>query len=265
MNTSLPLATETTIIYVYDNTFEGLLTAVFEGYVQKHWQAQIMTDIEYTPQLFALKYIVETNADKASRVWKGLLAKMEKSERSLLVKCFLSELPQREEIIYQYIQYALRSHQNIARDYGNKYVLELAQIVKMVGREKHRMEAFVRFQKLGDGTYYAVVEPDFNVLPLIASHFKRRYADQRWIIYDIKRKYGIAYDLEKVTQITMNFDSENITAENVVAAYDVEEELYQTLWKAFFNSVNIKERKNMKLHLRSMPHRYWKYLTEKMI
>ena len=135
MNTSLPLATETTIIYVYDNTFEGLLTAVFEGYVQKHWQAQIMTDIEYTPQLFALKYIVETNADKASRVWKGLLAKMEKSERSLLVKCFLSELPQREEIIYQYIQYALRSHQNIARDYGNKYVLELAQIVKMVGRE----------------------------------------------------------------------------------------------------------------------------------
>ncbi len=265
MKSTLPIAAVDTSIYVYDNTFEGLLTAVFEGYVQKHWQARIVTSQQYSPQLFATKYVIETNADKATRVWKGLLPTMQKTERSCLVKCFLSELPQREEIIYQYIQYALRSHQNIARDYGNKYVMELAQIVKMVGREKHRMEAFVRFQKLGDGTYYSVVEPDFNVLPLIATHFKNRYADQRWIIYDIKRKYGIAYDLDKVTQITMNFDMENIAADNVVAAYDEEEVLYQTLWKAFFNSVNIKERKNMKLHLRSMPHRYWKYLTEKMI
>lgn len=251
------------VVYLYDNTFEGLLTTIYEGYAQKNFQAIITIKEAYVPLMFADIFTIETNADKASRVWKGLVKKLSPGERNLLVKCFLSELPQREEVIFQYVQYALGSAINISSNYGNKYVLELAQIGKMVGREKHRMEAFVRFQKLKDETYYAVVEPDFDVLPLISSHFKGRYADQKWIIYDLKRKYGIAYDLEKVTQIKLDFELESIDADNVVAAYDIEEVLYQTLWKAYFNSVNIKERKNMKLHLRSMPRRYWKYLTEK--
>ena len=38
---------------------------------------------------------------------------------------------------------------------------------------------------------------------------------------------------------------------------------YQVLWKSYFDSVNIPERKNMKLHLQHVPRRYWKYLSEK--
>lgn len=77
-------------------------------------------------------------------------------------------------------------------------VLKAAQTVKKVGREKHRMEAFVRFRLTRGGIYFAAIEPDFNVLPLINSHFKSRYADQKWIIYDLKRNFGIAYDLRVV-------------------------------------------------------------------
>ncbi len=62
------------------------------------------------------------------------------------------------------------------------------------------MEAFVRFQLIKDGLYYATVQPDYNVLPLILKHFKDRYADQRWLIYDTLRKYGILYDLEQGVQ-----------------------------------------------------------------
>ena len=40
-------------------------------------------------------------------------------------------------------------------------------------------------------------------MPLIITHFKNRYADQRWIIYDLKRHYGIFYDLNKVEEITL--------------------------------------------------------------
>ena len=35
------------------------------------------------------------------------------------------------------------------------------------------------------------------------------------------------------------------------------------MWKDYFDSTNIKERKNMKLHIRHVPKRYWKYLSEK--
>ena len=33
---------------------------------------------------------------------------------------------------------------------------------------------------------------------MIQPHFKRRYQDQRWLIYDEQRKYGLYYDLKEI-------------------------------------------------------------------
>ncbi len=52
------------------------------------------------------------------------------------------------------------------------------------------------FELLQDEMYFAKIEPDFNVLPLIQKHFKDRYADQKWMIFDLKRNFGIIYDLK---------------------------------------------------------------------
>ena len=120
------------------------------------------------------------------------------------------------------------------------------------------MEAFVRFQKTGDGIYYSLVEPDYNVLPLISKHFEKRYADQSWLIYDGRRNYGIYYDLQSVATVQLQRSSEG--DEHV---FDVSEDKYQQLWKQYFRSVNIPARKNMRLHLQHMPRRYWKNLVEK--
>jgi len=99
-------------------------------------------------------------------------------------------------------------------------------------------------------------------LPLITSHFKDRYADQKWILYDIKRGYGIYYDLTKVEIIKLDFFSKlntNIQEEN----YANNELDFQNLWQTYFNNVNITSRKNTKLHTQHLPKRYWKYLIEK--
>ena len=252
-------------IFLYDHTFDGLLTCIFESYAQKRLGAPIIGERIYQGDLFNSPQPIKTDLAKSARLWESLKTKISTAEQTSIMRCFLSELPQMESVISGYIHYIFSNKGNIATDYGNKYILQLSQICKMVGREKHRMEAFVRFQNLKDGTFYAVVEPDFNVLPLIISHFEKRYADQKWIIYDIKRRYGISYDMQSVTTITLNFELPDISPDNVTAIYGDDEIIYQSLWKSFFNSVNIKERKNMKLHLRSLPHRYWKYLTEKQL
>jgi probable DNA metabolism protein len=133
-----------------------------------------------------------------------------------------------------------------------------------VHREKHRMEAFIRFQKSSRGLYFALIHPDFNVLPLIIRHFKNRYADQPWVIYDEKRKYGVHYDGNTVQEVTLELHAESqapvISADLLL---DEEEALYALLWKDYFRSTNIPARKNMKLHLQHVPKRYWRYLTEK--
>jgi probable DNA metabolism protein len=123
------------------------------------------------------------------------------------------------------------------------------QTAKKVRREKHRMEAFIRFQLTKDNLYYAICQPDFNVLPLIEKHFRTRYADQRWLIYDALRKYGIYYDLEKVERVEINFNEDTSNGHDISNIYDDNEELYQTLWQQYFKSVNIVARKNTRLHI----------------
>jgi probable DNA metabolism protein len=125
------------------------------------------------------------------------------------------------------------------------------------------MEAFVRFQKLKDDTFYAGIEPDFNVLPLLIRHFKNRYADQKWIIYDLRRKYGLYYDLHDTQYISLDFANVS-NPTDLIAAFTEDEGIYQHLWKNYFTSVNIPSRKNTKLHVRHIPKRYWKHLTEKI-
>ncbi|MEP6465142.1 MAG: TIGR03915 family putative DNA repair protein, partial [Parafilimonas sp.] len=178
-------------------------------------------------------------------------------------KTFLSELPGIENVLLRYIQYVIRSANSVERNYSNSDVLLINQTAKKVDREKHRMKAFIRFQKTKDDLYYAIVQPDFNVLPLIISHFKDRYADQRWLIYDVRRKYGLYHDRVNVTEVQINFTERITDALANQNIYDEEEDLYQSLWQTYFDNVNIKARKNMKLHIQHMPKRYWKYLIEK--
>ena len=163
-----------------------------------------------------------------------------------------------------YAIYVFTHEDGHSMNYGNDHVLAISQMAHKVHREKHRMEAFVRFQKSSDGMFFALVAPDYNVLPLIIRHFKNRYADQPWLIYDEKRRYGIHYDLVQVQEVKLDFKpNRDLSPAKTDITMDEKEQLFSMLWKAYFKSTNIVERKNMKLHLQHVPRRYWRYLTEK--
>lgn len=250
---------------LYDGSFDGFLTCVFQVYDLKLKQVDIQPQDASQQSLFGVSQEVITDPIKSDRVWTGIKKKTSSTGRTRLYYAFLSEQPQIENLLLRYIQYALQSSTPIDSDFANEDVLRATQIAKSVGREKHRMEAFVRFRLTKDDFYFATIEPDFDVLPLIARHFKRRYADQKWMIYDLKRNYGLYYDLEKVDFIDMalpeDFDATK-TSETFFASEELE---FQTLWQDYFKSTNIASRKNMKLHIRHVPKRYWKYLSEKAV
>ncbi|VXC42492.1 DNA metabolism protein [Flavobacterium sp. 9AF] len=246
----------------YDNTFEGLLTVIFEIYEYKYVDA-IIVKTEYNQKsLFGERTIVITNVDKANRVLIKLESLLGKEGIRQLLYAFASEDESVEKIIANVIFYAISCKgKNVLHDYSNNDVLQLSKWVKSVGREKHRMEAFVRFELLKDEIYFAKICPDFDVLPLIINHFKERYQDQKWLIYDERRKYGIFYDLHEVEIVTL--PDQNKLFQNRDAILHDTEINYQNLWIEYFDHTNIKERKNTKLHLQHVPKRYWRYLTEK--
>ena len=248
---------------IYDGTFEGLLTVVFEIYDRKLGQVNVQKTGDADSAMFEEVLTVSTDEYRATRVLNGLRDKLSANGVQRIYVAHLAGIANEDNSIIGFIRYAFDAKENIEENYGNRYVQRVSEVVKMMRREKHRMEAFIRFQKLQDEIYYAVIEPDFNVLPLLIRHFKSRYADQKWMIYDIKRSYGLYYDLHDTEFISMEF-SDVKSASNVAASFNADEEVYQHLWKNYFKSVNIASRKNTKLHIRHIPKRYWKHLTEKI-
>ncbi len=250
------------MIYIFDESLEGLLTAVFEYFERKPNNITLVTEKLFQPDAFTESFKIENSREKADRVWAGLQKRLDKNWMRKLYCAYLSEQLLSYQNIFYFTCYIFQQNLGSEKNYGNEHVLAISKISIKVEREKHRMEAFIRFQRTADEIYYCAIDPDFNVLPLVLNHFKNRYADQKWIIYDIKRGYGLYYDLEKVEEIIFK---EAPKVNSSPQKLNEKEELYTHLWRDYFKSTNIVPRKNTKLHVRHVPKRYWKYLTEKQI
>jgi probable DNA metabolism protein len=249
--------------FLYDHTFDGLLTCVFEAFNRKEFPEQIVGEDEQLP-LFTESFRVITDDDKADRVLKALRKKISRAALDMLFISFLSESNGIEIRLFHFIQKTLLAERSIETNFADPDVLELSKIYKKVGREEERIRQFVRFQKTADGLFFAAMDPAYNVLPLTARFFKSRYADQQWIIYDIKREYGLYYDLKTVE--TIHFEQLPIIQETgrlTNEALDEQETAFQNLWKDYLKAITIRERLNLKLQRQHMPKRFWKYLTEK--
>ncbi|UIR57770.1 TIGR03915 family putative DNA repair protein [Sphingobacterium sp. SRCM116780] len=246
---------------IYDGTWAGLLTTIFCSFEYK-WQIATIQHRDEPVQsgLFVTTETILTDELKTKRVLLGLEKKIGLQGIKELYYVFLSECKHRELLILRSTHYYFKSNPKANLNYAHDDILKIKKTVRSVSRERHRMTAFVRFQKMKDGLYFANIEPDFNVLPLIANFFKDRFADQKWLIYDLKRKYGIYYDLQDITEVKF---SHTLDRNTIHIHLDDDELHYSYLWKNYFDSVNIKERKNTKLHVQSLPKRYWKYLNEK--
>lgn len=252
---------EKKVTLIYDGSFNGFLTAVFIAFEEKLSVADIQKNKQAQNGLFSETETIFTNVGKAKRVWNGVSNKSFNAISNIYF-AFLSETEGVEMHCYTYIQKLMSSEQK-QKDYSDETMLYVAQLARKVGREKHRMEAFVRFQLTKDDIYFSNIEPDFDVLPLISKHFRKRYADQQWLIYDVKRGYGIFYNLEGVELVSLSLTEIHHNRTKKSKAFTDGEYDYQNLWNDYFKSTNIKSRINRKLHTQHVPKRYWKYLSEK--
>jgi probable DNA metabolism protein len=183
---------------------------------------------------------------------------------------WLSELPEVVNPLFNYVCKTFRQPQgaaSIALNYADPDVLAVTRIGWKVSHEQLRMKQFIRFQKAKDGTYLAVIGPDHNVLPLVIGHFRDRFNDQPWLIYDAKRHYGFYYEgsgmpmqitFEDEASVPFNLYDGKLNPELLSS----DDQLFQDLWRTYFKAICIKERLNPRKQLKEIPLRYWKYLTE---
>lgn len=252
-------------VFVYDKTFEGLLTAVFDAYSRRSFPDLLLAEGEPFPLFYDEAVTICTDDAKVYRVWKGLQKRLSAMALSVITVTWLSELPETDMLLFRYIRKAIDAPRTIELNFGDPDVLEVSKVWKKVTNERLRVIQFLRFQKAADGTFFAAVKPVYNVLPLTLPHLKDRFADQCWLLYDLKREYGYYYDLKEATEVRFEEKEAHLLSGLLgEELMDADEKLFQQMWKTYFKSIAIKERLNPKLHRQHMPARFWKYMPEKL-
>lgn len=242
------------VIYLYDGSFEGLLTTVFESFSLHLFPTAIETT-ENGQQTLGAEYIhINTDSPKAERVLSRVLS--DSGDRPLLdlYRCFLSNIEYKEMNIFNYIRACMKFKKSVNSHLTVECVGNVVSASQAVGGEAHLYTGFVRFSELENGVYYGRIEPKNNILPLIASHFVSRYSNMPFIIHDTAREKCLVYngkscEIHEVHGIPLlNFSSA--------------ESKYRKMWKSFYDTIEIKERHNEQCRMTHMPKRYWKFMTE---
>ena len=241
--------------FIYDDTFEGLLTAIFYAYSCKN-AVIIIKSKDYIPSLFNDVTNIKTEIDKFNRVYKSIKEKLNNHVLRNIYYLYLSELDNSDTLALKYLKLCYKFGVNINLAKNNDIIILVDKYCKRVSLEAHRFTGFVRFKEVAPLTFYASIEPAHNILPIILDHFTKRFSNQSFIIHDLKRNIAIFYN--KTSSTIANLTKEDAKT-FINSNNDIEVE---NLWKTFYKSVNIDERKNLKLRNQYMPKRYWNRLIE---
>lgn len=118
-----------------------------------------------------------------------------------------------------------------------------------IGRDIHKMHAFVRFKKASDNLYVAWYEPDHFIFKRAARYFTQRFGCMQWFIFGPNEQLAwdggrLSYQSHKMKKPTL--------------PKDASEDLWLTYYAHIFNPQRVK----IKMMKSEMPVRFWKNLPE---
>lgn len=239
--------------YLYDGTFEGLLTCVYHHYYNEKAQG-IFRREEYQASMLSNYIEVESDTEKSETVYNAIRDKISPYDLRRVYKAFMSCDVHKEMKILNYVRYGFIKGSCISMLHGEPIVYAVQDLERKVNNEVHRLKGLIRFSELKEGVLYSPIEPDNDILEFLATHFTDRYKNEPFIIHDMKRdKALVAY---KGDWYITYFTADQVP--DISAA----EEDYRKMWKQYFDSMAIKERINPRCQKNMMPVRYWKNMTE---
>lgn len=134
-------------------------------------------------------------------------------------------------------------------------VNQLGQWRKAVGRDIHKMHAFVRFRLVSEDEvrqreqFVAWFEPDYRIVRLAAPFFQKRFAGMDW---SILTPYECAH-----------WDGESLHyTPGVSRAAAPDGDALDELWRSYYKSIFNPARLKVKAMQAEMPKKYWKNLPE---
>ena len=189
------------MILLYDGTFEGFLSLVYEVYYKKLKPTKIYKTL---PNEILFEEILEINSSKESgiKVLNAIKTKFPKEILEKILNIFMCDSKEFEMALLEYIVIGFKDSKQLY-NINNSCVFYLNYLEKELFRVTHKLTGFIRFEELEDKTLYAKIESKFNIVYFLGKHFLKRFNNQNFIIHDINRKLAFLkiqndYSIKKV-------------------------------------------------------------------
>lgn len=234
---------------------KSFFTAVFSAYSQKDVE-RISSNEAVARRLDTELVRIEENDEYAERVKCGIIGKGGKETYENVLYALRSGDNFKCEIILQFIRILMKEGKKATDMLYEPCVLSFYDLVRKVKFETHRFEGFVRFSESCDGIFYAAIAPENDVTELLMPHFAKRCNTMDFLIHDpVHGKLGL-YSKDSGV-----YKTENYSGKFSLELSENEKEI-KKLFKTYFNTVTIKERKNPKQQNGYLPKKYRKNLPE---
>ena len=184
---------ETGVILVYDGTFNGFLSAVFQAFEDNAQVAAIQRKETCQKDFFSKTLFVDTDVQKAKKVWYTLRARAYEPLKNMYF-AFLSETPGIEQQLYTNILRLLNGNNGKGASSITASPSIIDELAVQVSREKRKWESELNLNFPKGKPHIVHIKPEFNILPLISKYFRTAYPSGNWVIYDQVRNYGLFFN-----------------------------------------------------------------------
>ena len=241
------------IAYKCDGSVDGILCCLYRSFIKSEEPYAVFSS-DFQPSFDTVVFDVPTEKDKAKRVAQGVIKNCSLNLINGARFAMRSGDGLKETVIFKALKKCLAARKDISADYSDYDILAFNDLISAICKEIHRFKGFLRFEEGNGGVLYAHFEPDNDISDLLLPHFKSRFPTQKFIIHDVKRNIVAAYDGKESNVFTLSG--------GLTVFLSDEERDYRSLFKTYFNSVSIKERKNERAQDNFLPRRYRKNMTE---
>lgn len=248
------------IVYTCNDTFEDMMTCLYDAWASKegHKKIRLQTEPLGNLELFCEYRHIDSDMEKSKKVVRSIQKKISFSAYQQIFRCAMSDLPDKLDRIYRFLLLGFAYPKDVLSMLQHPYVMALFEASRRVANEAHLFREFVRFQALPNRILVAHIEPKSNILPLLYPAFDDRIPSENWMIIDDTRKTAAVHEADQPTYLT------ELTEEELAQLLHSEElnDRYADMWKTFFSTIMIKERKNPVCQRNHLPLWYRKHMTE---
>lgn len=254
---------KTTRVYQCEDSIEGILSGIYQAWDAAYGHEFIRLSVPALEDgqdalLFCEYRTAGPDPEQAGKVARTIRDKVSISVYENIIRALLSNNPGKADAVYHMLPLAFKVGEGVLGHLADPYVQAVFGMNRHVGNEAHRYLQFLRFEELGNGVMLAKFQPNCDLLEVVTPHFEDRFPQENFIIYDTGRgkasfhRGGCPFLVRQVTEAEMAQFSEN----------SGNEKMFQSLWKLFFDSIAVEERKNEKLQKNLLPLHYRRYMTE---